>query len=132
MCFTNEYQMIFKRTMSVFLYEDVLSDLSGFFIKIANFSFMISLLISLTISFSIYKTENILISVKIHLVSLYLKVIFEMEERLMKPLVLDRKVGREGKIKLSGGTFIQLQSGGIEDLIKQKRENEKGVGASNK
>ena len=59
------------------------------------------------------------------------KVIFEMEERLVKPLVLDRKVGREGKFKLSGGTFVQLQRGGMEDLIRQKRAHERGEGASN-
>ena len=43
----------------------------------------------------------------------------------MKPLIIDRKTGREGKVKFSGGTFVQLQGDEIEDLIRQKRESEK-------
>ena len=72
-----------------------------------------------------------LLSSIIHHVSTYqfktfpcCQVVLEMEERLMKPLVLDRKTGREGKVKFSGGTFVQLKGEDIEDLIRQKRQHE--------
>ena len=75
----------------------------------------------------IHQFWNLYINIIFNLLNIKIisQIIIEMEERLVKPLVLDRKTGREGKIKISGGTYVQLMRGGMEDLIRQKRAHEK-------